>query len=220
MSLQMQDANQTLAEALKQAAHSIQGEQVTLRQILQIIGEQGLLFVCMFLCIPFLIPVSIPGVSTVFGAAIILMSISITLNRLPWLPERIMNRPIATEKLVPTLERGAQIISRLDRWVRPRLNALTQGAAINRFNGLMLLFGGVLLIFPLGLIPFSNTLPALAIIFLAVGMLQRDGLFILLGYLTLVVSVVYFALLALAAILAGQGLSSLLGMVVLLPILW
>ncbi|NWG16551.1 MAG: exopolysaccharide biosynthesis protein [Chloroflexi bacterium] len=219
MSVQMHDVNQTLAESLLQAAHSIKGEQVTLRQILEIIGEQGLIFVCMFLCIPFLIPVSIPGVSTVFGAAIILLSISITLNRLPWLPRQIMNRPITTEKLIPTLERGAQVIGRLDRWVRPRMIRFTQSAAMNRFNGLMLMFGGVLLIFPLGLIPFSNTLPALAVIFLGVGMLQRDGLFILLGYVMLIATVLYFGLLAVAAVLAGNGIMSLLGLV-RLPLLW
>lgn len=219
MSVQMHDVNQTLAESLLQAAHSIKGEQVTLRQILEIIGEQGLIFVCMFLCIPFLIPVSIPGVSTVFGAAIILLSISITLNRLPWLPRQIMNRPIATEKLIPTLERGARTIGRLDRWVRPRMIRFTESAAMNRFNGLMLMFGGVLLIFPLGLIPFSNTLPALAVIFLGVGMLQRDGLFILLGYVMLIATVLYFGLLAVAAVLAGNGIMSLLGLVAL-PLLW
>ncbi|HEX2908228.1 MAG TPA: exopolysaccharide biosynthesis protein [Phototrophicaceae bacterium] len=211
MSVQMQDTDQTLAEALTQAAHAIQGDQVTLREILKIIGEQGLIFVCMFLCIPFLIPVSIPGVSTVFGAAIILMSISITLNRLPWLPERIMNRPIATEKLIPTLEKGAEKVARIDRWVRPRMNALTTSAAMNRFNGLMLMFGGILLIFPFGLIPFSNTLPALAVIFLGVGMLQRDGLFILLGYLMNLATVIYFGFLFLAAIAAGNGILSLMG---------
>jgi len=42
-------------------------------------------------------------------------------------------------------------------------------------------------------------------------MLQRDGIFVLLGYLALVATIVYFGALVGAAILAGQGLSSLLG---------
>ena len=45
---------------------------------------------------------------------------------------------------------------------------------------------------PFGLIPLTNTLPGLAILFLSVGILQRDGGCILLGYLTNLVTVVYF----------------------------
>lgn len=103
------------------------------------------------------------------------------------------------------------MVERFDRFTRPRFLRLTDGALMNRVNGLALLFGGVLLLFPLGLIPLSNTLPALAILCLAVGILQRDGLFVLLGYSLLGVTVLYFLGLALAAIFAGQGVSTLVG---------
>ena len=63
---------------------------------------------------------------------------------------------------------------------------------------------------PLGLVPFSNFFPAVAILFLAIGMLQRDGLFITLGYLLFIVTFVYFGALFAAAVLAGQGIMSLL----------
>jgi hypothetical protein len=164
----------------------------------------------MVLTIPFLVPVSIPGVSTVFGLVIILISIGIILNRLPWLPNRIMQREFETASLTPTLEKGAELFKRMDRWVRPRLNFLTDGAAINRINGLALLFGGLLLIFPFGFIPFSNTFPGWAILFLAVGMLQHDGAFILIGYILLVVTVIYFGGLLGGALLAGGSLLELL----------
>jgi len=211
MSVEFKDTQENLSEALMKTVHSISGETVTLRQLFELIGEQGLWFLCALLCIPFLIPVSIPGVSTVFGAAIILIGVAILMNRIPWLPRRIMDRPIATAQLIPTLEKGAQTVARIDKMIRPRMLKLTEGAVMNRVNGLALVFGGVLLIFPLGLIPFSNTLPALAILFLVVGVLQRDGIFVLLGYLMLVVTVIYFGALFVGAVLAGRGLTSLLG---------
>ena len=68
---------------------------------------------------------------------------------------------------------------------------------------------GGLLIFPLGLIPFSNTLPAWGILLLAAGLLQRDGLLILLGYLFLLGTIIYFGALAWAALATGQGIMSL-----------
>jgi hypothetical protein len=60
-----------------------------------------------------------------------------------------------------------------------------------RINGLMLIAGALLLMAPFGLIPFSNTLPGLAILFLTIGMLQRDGRSVLLGYTTLVLTTLY-----------------------------
>lgn len=75
-----------------------------------------------------------------------------------------------------------------------------------RVNGLMLITGALLLMAPFGLVPFSNTLPGLAILFLAIGVLQRDGRFVLLGYMTLVLTVLYFAFLLLGGIAVLQGM--------------
>lgn len=211
MAVEFQDGGNTLSQTLHQVADSLTTETVQVRTLLEKAGEHGLLFFCMLLTVPFLIPVSIPGVSTAFGLVIILIGVGVMLNRVPWLPEFIMKREIKTADLVPALHRGASTFSRLDNLSKPRLSALTSGLVINRLNGLALIFGAVLLLFPLSLIPMSNTLPALAILFLAVGSLQRDGVLILLGYIMLIATVLYFAALGVAAIAAGQGLQSLLG---------
>ena len=211
MTTSFNDNAGTLRETLERTANAISGKAVTLREIMALAGEQGLLLLCAVLTIPFLLPVSIPGVSTVFGLAIILIAIGITTNRTPWLPRQIMDRPIDAEKLVPTLERGAGLVRRIEAVIHPRLAGLTGGAAINRFNGLMLVLGGVLLMFPLGLVPFSNTLPAFAILFLCIGMSQRDGWFVLAGYAATLATIVYFSALAWLAIIAGRGIASMIG---------
>ncbi|MGE7369174.1 exopolysaccharide biosynthesis protein [Neorhizobium sp. NPDC001467] len=207
-SVQFEDSSRSLTESLQTLVDGIRGQSITLRELMDAVGEQGLLLLCAVACLPFLIPVSIPGVSTVFGAAIILISIAVCLNRLPWLPKRILDRKLDTEKLVPALKRGIGIVGKLDRFVKPRLTQVTGSAIANRVNALAITVGGVLLMFPLGLIPFSNTLPAVAILMLAVGMIQRDGLVALGGYAFLVGTKIYFAALAYAAFSAGQGLMS------------
>jgi len=206
-----QDNSHTLRATLEETARAIDGKAVTLREILAQVGEQGLILICAVLTVPFLLPVSIPGVSTVFGLAIILFSIGITLNRQPWLPRQIMDRPIDGGKLAPTLEKGAGLVRRIEAVIHPRLHGLTGGSAINRFNGLVLILGGVLLMFPLGLVPFSNTLPAFAILFLCIGMSQRDGWFVVAGYAATIATIVYFSALAWLAIIAGRGIASMVG---------
>ena len=208
--LVFEDTRQTLSQTLHRVIDAINGDTVTLRWFLEEIGEQGLLILCILLTIPFLLPVSIPGVSTVFGAAIIMISIGITINRIPWLPKALLDRTLDVGKLVPVLRKGADIVHRMDRFVHPRITVLSTGAVMNTLNGLGILFGGVLLALPLGLVPFSNTLPALAILCLAVGISQSDGVFVLSGYLLLIATVLYFTILVLLALAAGQGLSGLL----------
>jgi hypothetical protein len=205
MTTQFDDTQVSLGAALEELIARIQGEHITLRTLLALIGEQGLLLFCIVLTLPFLLPVSIPGVSTVFGLVIILIGISLVLNRLPWVPARLMDRKISNAHLIPTLEKGVQLFRRVEHWMRPRLTRVTTGAFANRMNGLALTAGGVLLLFPLSFIPFSNTLPAVAILLLALGMLQRDGYFIIGGYVALLVTVIYFV--ALAALVLWGGLS-------------
>ncbi|GAA6119222.1 exopolysaccharide biosynthesis protein [Acidovorax sp. FG27] len=181
------------------------GDSVTLRTMIERSGREGMLLVCALATLPFLIPVSIPGVSTVFGAAIVLLAGALFMNRLPWLPRRVLDRPLDTARLVPVLRKGARLVGRIDHWVRPRWPAMTAGA-LRRLNCAAIVFGGLLLMAPLGPIPFSNTAPAVGILLLAVGLLQRDGLFVLLGYLGLVLSVAYFGVLGYLAWTGGTYL--------------
>ena len=205
MAIGFKDTDRKTSELLEDIIHSIKGEHITLRDLLAMMGESGLLLLCAFLSLPFLFPVSIPGVSTVFGAGIVLISAAITLNRLPWLPAKVADRRLESGKLRPVLERGVTFLRKFDRFFKPRMVSLTSGAVMNRVNGLVLMGVGVLLMAPLGLIPFSNTLPGVAILLLAAGISQRDGLIVLAGYVMVVLTIVYFAALAFLAYSAGQS---------------
>ena len=84
-------------------------ETLTVRELMQACGEQGLLLFCCILTFPFLLPVSIPGVSTVFGALIVLIGIGVTLNRMPWVPRKLLDKPLTRESLAPALDKGASV---------------------------------------------------------------------------------------------------------------
>ena len=208
---QFPDTTTSFSASLRATIAGIGGETITLRRLIEAIGEQGLLLLCGIASLPFLLPVSIPGVSTVFGLAIVLAALAITLNRLPWLPRRVLDREMPSDKLRAALGRGLDLAAKVERFVRPRLTALTRTGVVSRFNGLMLMLAGVLLMAPLGLVPFSNTLPAVAVLLLAMGMMQRDGVMVLAGYGFIVLTIVYFVVLALLAVRAGQGLGAVLG---------
>ena len=184
------------ADKLEAAINALPPGSVTLAQVRDLVGADGLMLLAAFLTIVFLVPVSVPGMSTVFGAGILLIGVS-RLFRLPlWLPKRVEQRLVATEKLRSALQHGLVWFRRLERVSRPqRIAWAASDGAVRIVNDCALILGAVLLMMPFGLIPFSNTFPAIALLFLAIGSLQRDGLFILLGHVSNVVTIAYFALL-------------------------
>ena len=186
----------SLGEKLDVIIRNLPPDKVTLLEIRNLLGQEGLLLLTAFLTLVFLIPVSIPGVSTVFGAAILMIAVSRLFNCNLWLPERLQVRHLPADHLRAGLQKGMAWFRRLENISRPhRLNWLTGRGLIAVFNDSALILGAVLLMAPFGLIPFSNTLPAVALLFFAVGLLQRDGLCILFGHLANLATIVYFLIL-------------------------
>lgn len=186
----------SLTDKMRATIDSLPPGGVTLLEIRDLIGREGMMLLTAFLTIIFLVPVSIPGVSTVFGGGILLLSIARMFRRPVWLPHKIGRRTVSTEKLRSGMERGLKWFQRLERVSRPhRMPWLMRGKVVGAINNLALILGAVLLMMPFGLIPFSNTLPAVALLFLAIGILQRDGVCILLGHLSNIATIIYFAVL-------------------------
>jgi hypothetical protein len=184
------------ADRLEATIEALPAGTVTLAQVRDLFGSDGLMLLTAFLTIVFLVPVSVPGVSTVFGAGILLIGVSRLFRLELWLPKPIERRLVDTERLRSALRRGLVWFRRLERISRPhRFSWAASDGAVRIVNDCAIILGAALLMAPFGLIPFSNTFPAIALLFLAIGSLQRDGLFILLGHLSNLVTIAYFALL-------------------------
>lgn len=203
-----QPVEKPVSAVLSEIIRMLPAEGLTLQTLLEWLGERGLLIFCMILTMPFLLPVSIPGTSTPFGLLIALNAIGLALHKSPWLPARLMNRQIAMHQLVPMLAKGVRLFARLEKLIRPRLLPLTHRATIGRFNVILLGFSGLLLTAPLPL-PFSNTLPAYGVLFLAMGSLERDGYAVLAGYVMVLLTVAYFVIVGVLGGIGANALSSL-----------
>jgi hypothetical protein len=192
-----------VSQRLRALVRSMPRTGITLSELIRSVGNDGLLILVALLTLVFLIPISIPGVSTVFGAAILLISISRLIGRDLWIPSKLEHRVIGTRKLRPLLRKALSWLKKLERVSKPnRIQWLVAAGAVAFFNNAALILGAVLLMMPFGLIPFSNTFPAVAILFLAIGLLQRDGVCILLGHISNVVTIIYFGVL-----IGGGGLA-------------
>ena len=188
--------NAPLGEQLAAIIANLPEDKLTLGELLDVFGDEGLLLLTILLTLVFLIPVSIPGVSTVFGAAILLVGISRLIGRPLWLPAKLKNRALPADKLRPGLMRGMAWVQRLEKISRPhRLRIFVDGRLQNLFNNLAFILAALLLMAPFGFIPFSNTLPGLALLFYSVGLIQRDGGAMLLGHLANIATLIFLGFL-------------------------
>jgi hypothetical protein len=96
----------------------------------------------------------------------------------PVFPAFIRRQTIQREALVKGLDRALYGVEKIERYIKPRALFLTH-PALNRLHGLAALVMAVMVTLP---IPLVNVPPSVGLAFLAIGMLQRDGIFILLAY--------------------------------------
>jgi hypothetical protein len=190
-SIRFRDPEVRMSQALAAAEASVGEPAITLRDLLALLGEQGLLVFCGILAVPFLLPITVPGLTTVFGVPMLLIGFAVMVSRVPWLPDRMLSHRIDAKTARQMLAKVRGWALRFEHLVRPRALALSGGLLINFVNGGLLVLAIVLLMAPLPLIPLVITFPAIAIVLLCFGMAERDGILIALGWLATLVSVAY-----------------------------
>ena len=198
-----EDARERLSDALRRLLHEAEGRSLQVREMIEILRGKGLQMMVILLCLPFLSPVTIPGISLPFGLAIALCGLRMAFGHKPWLPAFVLDRRISAHALEKMVQIGCAVYGRVEKVIRPRLSYLFVGPGMVMLVGLSIALAGILLSLPIPPpFPLTNTLPGFALIFLALGMIEKDGLLILIGYTVTLISLLY----VLAIALGGQAL--------------
>jgi hypothetical protein len=187
-----------LSQTLSQLLLEYTDRPLPLNILLRKAGNNGFGMIAGMLTIPMLIPSPVPlaGFSALVGSGIILVGCQLALGyEKPALPQRIAQQelsPGASQKLLKNLNRLLQPIERLARLRFSRFSNSWWGY---RIIGVCLAWNALLMSLPLP-IPFTNLFPAYTILFLAIGLLESDGLFILIGYGLTTATTIFFASIA------------------------
>jgi hypothetical protein len=120
----------------------------------------------------------LPGISLFAGMIMLVPALQMACGfRAPALPRFLGRRVVSVDGLRAVVGRLLPWLERLERHVQPRWPLLTQPPLAN-LAGLMIAGLGVAMLLPL---PLSNLPPAVAILLLALGLLERDGIVMLVG---------------------------------------
>ena len=155
---------------------------ITVGELVDKAAETGFGFlvgVLALIAIPFF------GLSTPFGLAIALVGVQLAVARgRPWLPRRARRRMLA----MTMLDRVLGLLSGRLRWLSRVTRRRWEPAITPRLVGLAITLLGLGLALPLP-IPGSNMIFLVPIIIYAVGLLERDGLWIVIAHVGAVIDI-------------------------------
>ncbi len=171
---------------------------VTFAEVISALGTRSHTLALTLLCLPFLTPLPLPGLSAPFGLGIFLIALQLARKRPLWLPRRMTVRAIPTGFFGKVLRLTAWVLAGLERFLRPRWLALTDTSLLRSLHALAISLAALVLLLPLP-IPLTNTFPAWVVLLMANGLATRDGLCITLAYAVFLSGFGYFAFLGEAA---------------------
>ncbi|MEK7234561.1 MAG: exopolysaccharide biosynthesis protein [Elusimicrobiota bacterium] len=176
---------------------------LTLGEFVHRMHHSGFGLIVIFICLPFLQPLPMGGLSTVFGPFVALLGVQLARGRKEIrLPSWISRRRLETKTIHLLLGAARTFFVLAEKASRPRWRALARS---ERAAGVGIALSGALLSLPFP-IPLSNVICAGPATLLALGGLEDDGLLTLLGWLGLALSLSFHIGLALLGADATRAL--------------
>jgi hypothetical protein len=174
-----------LSALLGEIAEGPEEDRISIGDLLAALKRRALGALIFIFAVPVALPLP-PGVSTVFGAPLLFLTAQLMLGMKPWLPGIITNRSLKRSEFKKIITTVAPWLHRAESVMKPRLSFVGQRPFVYLL-GLMCLILSTILFLP---IPLGNMLPAFAVSIIALGLLARDGVWMLIGFVTGIVAII------------------------------
>ena len=173
-----------LVDILQGLASDESRERIAVGDLLSVMGDRAFGALMLVFALPNIVPTP-PGTSAITGTPLVFLAAQLFAGKSPWLPRMISDRSLAREDFARVVQKIVPVLLWVQKLLKPRMEVLLSPMC-ERLIGLVCLLLAVILALP---IPLGNILPAIAICCLSVALLERDGLFALIGGVLSVISV-------------------------------
>lgn len=155
-------------------------KKITIGEIADELQGDALMVIGLICTLPFLQPIPFPGVSSIFAFVIALQGFSLIVSGKPFLTKRLKNIEISAERF-ELFYKAAEKFSSYANKISVAPSRLYVPSRLNKiFTGILIVIISFFLSLPLP-IPLSNFIPALAIFFLCLSILEEDLILALIG---------------------------------------
>jgi hypothetical protein len=187
------------SEILAGLAAKANGETITIGTIVDALYDRSFGVVIIL----FALPNTIFPVAWVLGTPILLFSIQMMIGRQePWLPEFMRRQTLSHETFAKVISYVVRYLSKIEAWLKPRWEFLTTDR-MEKIIGLYMTVVTIILLVP---VPFGNALPSFGLAIIAAGLLEKDGLAILVGALVGLAGTAYVFIVLGGVLAAGKAL--------------
>lgn len=171
--------NTKLSKTLEQLGNKSADGRTQVTELLEEFHENGLILAMIFFSLPVAIPLPYPpGFTTVMGTPLIILSFQMLLGyHKVKLPNKINQYEIKNSIIVMICNKIIPRLRILEKYIKPRLG-FAQSVYCEQLIGLISLLCATAIAIPL---PLTNAIPALSITTMGIGLLNRDGLVIIVG---------------------------------------
>ena len=167
-----------VSEILQQFINSHQESEISIRSMTHYFGERAFGFLLLIFALICVVPLPIPGIHMLLSIPLFYLSIQQAIGRHEvWFPQKIMDYKIPNKAFHEMVGKTLPWIKRIEKISRPRLEFLTRGGFFC-FVGMLVFYITAFLSIPL---PLTNLVPGIAIMIIALGILNRDGIAIIIG---------------------------------------
>jgi len=170
--------HRSTSDALVSIVQDFPKERLSLQDLIDGLGERSFGFLLLLFGVA--CAIAPPGFATLFSVPLLFFGLQMLAGyRTPWLPRSIAKRDFSKVDLEKTIRRAVPAMRWVETICKPRLQFLI-GSIGERLLGLLVFVLAVVIALP-G--PGTNFPPGVAIAFMSIAIIERDGLLVLVGVL-------------------------------------
>jgi hypothetical protein len=178
------------SEMLQNLLQQSSGETIRLGELMQSLGSRAFGPTLLICALPEALPLPIAGVSAIIGTPLVIFSAQLLLGySSPWVPRWLANRTVKRTDFERITRQILRHLYRFERVIRPRWQFATS-PLVERLLGLLFLVLAFVIVLP---IPFGNMLPAIVIVVISLGLIEADGVLVIVGTIAALIILVIMA---------------------------
>lgn len=178
------------SELLQNVLQQQSGDTVRLGELIQSLGSRAFGPTLLICALPEALPLPIAGVSAIIGTPLFIFSLQLLLGYpSPRIPKWLSNRSLKRKDFEKIVRQILRYLHRFEKVIRPRWQFATT-PIVERGLGALFLVLAIVIMLP---IPFGNFLPAIAIVVMSLGLIEADGVLVVVGAIAALIILVIMA---------------------------
>ncbi len=177
MDKKTEQQNIIATQVIEDVVNKSDSDRILVSDLVEAMETIGFGFVMMIfsLCAIFPLP---PPAPSIMSLPLVIFSAQLMLGyQAPKLPKVFSKRSVKRSTVAMLVQRSSPYLRKVERILRPRLSFITSNTS-ERIIGFFSLVFSLFILLPM---PLSNFIPGLGVLVISLGLLGKDGLFVILG---------------------------------------